>query len=211
MSLVVGDIYRVTWFQRLLGQNVLNVQFYEMSEAEVDATEVTMAEAAFGKWQTNILPLQSLQLTLNQVKVENVSDGLGIGFWTPSPVLGTISGDVMPPFVTWSFQQTRGSRVTRHGHKYVGGIPEASVINGSTTLSPAQLAFFENVFVDPLEVDDSVVPLIAFSAIPRIVGRKESLTTPGSYELDLTKINPITGLVFRGVSTENLRKLGRGF
>lgn len=211
MALVVGDVYRVTWFQQYLAQNVLNVQFYVIDEAEADTSEAKMANTAFSLWQTQILPLQSSGLTLRSVKVENVSDGLGIGFHTPTPVAGTITGDGMPSFVTWSFQQVRATRLTRHGHKYVSGIPEASVVNGQTTLSGAQLDAFESVFVENLRVDGSVVPPEAFEARPVIVGRIPATPPLKGYVLDLTKLNDITGLIFRGVSTENLRKVGRGF
>lgn len=211
MALVIGDIYRVTWFQQYLAQNVLNVQFYECTDAGVDADETYVGNIAFADWQTNILPLQSTGLTLRQVKVENVTDGIGIGFWTPSPVAGGVAGDGLPPYVTWSFQQTRGTKITRHGHKYVGGIPEASQANGVTVLSPAQLIDFTEVFVDDMTGPDVPPDDNNFTMRPVIVGRVESPPGSGNYALDLTRINSILGLVFRGVSTENLRKFGKGF
>jgi hypothetical protein len=50
-----------------------------------------------------------------------------------------------------------------------------------------------------------------FTLRPVIVGRVPATPPNKGYVLDLTKINGITGLIFRGVSTENLRKVGKGF
>lgn len=210
MAVVSGDILEVVWRQTYLGQNLLNVQYFEVDTASASCEEIDVAESAFGAWVTGILPYQSTGLELVESKCTNKTTGIGFGIHTPTPSAGGVGGDGMPPYVTYSFQQNRGTLITRHGHKYVGGIPESGATNGVVILAPGDLADFASVFVDPLARSVGPDDGHNFSANPVIVGRSIVLLPNPHYEIDLAKINSITGLTFRGVSTENSRKFGHG-
>ncbi len=211
MSLVVGDVYKATFYQKFLGQNLLNVQYYVCDEAGSLATEASAAGALFALWVARIEKYLSTLHQLVAVQVDNVSDGIGIGMHTPPPVSGQVTGDAMPAFVTQSIQQNRATRLTRHGHKYLGGFAELSIANGTSTLNAQQLADYTAMFAGPSSIDAGGPDSTDHVFRPVIVGRTPVAPGSRNYALDLSKINDITGITYRGVSTENLRKPGKGF
>jgi hypothetical protein len=183
---------------------------YRVTEVGLTADLNEVAVKYRSKWQNTAQNMQSVLLTVEQVLVANLTNGIDIGADGGAVSAGQVGGDCMPSFVTWSFQQTRSTAITRHGHKLVGGIPETSVSNGVSTFSPLLFADWEECFVAPLATAGAVPPSENFSMEAVIVGRTlNPLPTP-HYEIDLSKINPIQGLIYRGVSTANTRKIGSG-
>lgn len=206
MSLSVGNIYEATFVQRLFGQLVLNVQFYRCESAELEATENIFAQRLWNEWVANVLIDAASAIELTGVTIKDVSDGVSIGSYSATPVPGVIALECMPAFVTWALRQNRQTALTRHGHKLLAGVPEASVINGVTVPGAPTLARWQQMFGNNMTSPGATGPDTGYNMQPVIVGRTPSLTAPGSYVLDLTKINGIAGVSFRKVSTANSRK-----
>lgn len=210
MSLSLNDIVQVTWQQVALGVQLLNVQYLQVVEKGPFTDLNDICQKASGLWITNILPMQSSELHIQAIAAKNLTNGVDIATFIPEAANGGNGGDMMPPYVAWAFQQVRATALTRHGHKFVGGIPETSVANGVSTVPVTGIDFFKNVFSLPWERAVAPDDDHNFVANPVIIGRTETPPASGKYELDLAKVNQIQGLLFRSVSTFNTRKFGRG-
>jgi len=132
--------------------------------------------------------------------LENLSNGVDIledtsGF----PVPGGVSEvSCMPPFVSYGFQLVRESRVTRPGYKRFAGVPEEWVTDGVYSAGTEALEAVE----EALGAD--FLAGIAHYAAPVIVKRPFEVPAV-TYEY-----SDLSAGLFKGIGTQNTRKLGRG-
>lgn len=211
MAIVAGDILRLTTQVDYLSQKCLQVWFYRADNLVGVPTYEGVADGFKAQYDLHCTIYLHPNAVLELVKVENLTNGVDI-FSKGYNVPGTASnpGDPMPPYVTYSVRQLRGSKITRHGSKRFAGVPEGFNNGGSYSgggSSPNQLVDF--CAATHGAGSDSENNL---QAVPVIVGRKLVTKAGGKtyYDVDLTKINSITGADFRGISTQNSRKFGRG-
>lgn len=211
MAVILGDIIQCDYVYSLLGQTCRMVQFYEIENWDAGMVLRDIALQLNALHNAGIASVLSSQLQKTGLELLDVTNGLDFYILNTPGDTGAVGGQVMPPFVAWSFLQRRTSRVTRNGHKRVPGVPEASVADGVTVFSGTQLGFFKNLFSLSQNVPSETVMGASGNIQPVIIGRTLNLFgIPPTYELDLTKVNFVAGLEYRAVSSQNSRKFGRG-
>jgi len=207
MAPAVGDIVQITDVQTYLGQTVYNVYFYQLDALEPAVDYVDIAEAFDNVVRSQILTVQSAAVTHPTILVKNLTNGLDIWEQVDSQP-GTQGGEGMPSYVSLGFRLLRTTALTRHGSKRIGGLAE-SLINGNNVASAglASVTALATVFSLPIERVGTVDHDL--TASPVIVGRFPQ-GDPNEGELDLSKINPVSGSQFIRVTTQVTRRAGRG-
>lgn len=129
----VGDIYELTAKGTLDGQLCENVFHYSVS---VDPADASSSDQIIGLLETNVLDLTAVlvsdQFTWTSVAAKNimsVSDFDELPYVNP----GLVSGDYMPTFVAFGFILKRALRLCNNGRKAFAGVPESSVVDGVVT------------------------------------------------------------------------------
>lgn len=127
--MAIGELYRVIDRQTLQNQLVLNVYWFEQSAGTGGADDC--AEAYIQDIGALVRAFQSNQLTHNRVDVTNMDDPTDYveKAWTANNA-GSLTGEVLPPYVVFAFRLNRVSRDVRHGQKRYSGIVEGSIENG---------------------------------------------------------------------------------
>ncbi len=201
MAAALNDVVRVTVNQKQAGQTVLNVYHYQV---------VTLTGLDDGylevvrDWMLNevippVLAIQNQALAYHSMLIQNVTNGIDFleYAWSP-PAGGAGTGDVLPPYATYTFRLLRETLATRHGYKRFAGVNEGSQNNGTSLVSAAEIAAIEDALAADIQPAPSIVPLLA----PVIV-RKDATGA-------IMAVNNVGGCDFRGIGTQNTRKIGRG-
>lgn len=195
--MAVGDRYRITCAQTYLSQGVINVYHYKQYEGVGGS-----AEDLRSPFVEFILPeiraFQSNQLSyvaFTTINLDNLDD---FDVHIPVPTITGVDTTVNPlaSFYAFSYQFVRSTRASRHGWKRIAGIPEEAVVGNSvaggysTMATDAAAAMFNSI----IGVSGSYRPVIV---------RKNVVPA-------LSQDFAVQDVVFRGVSTQNTRKAGRG-
>lgn len=208
MALNIGDIVKVTDVQNFLGQEVLNVYFYEVTAAPEVAGDNTPYEQICASFNADVriyaLPIQSVQLTHSVTRVDNLTNGLDFAEVAVS-VAGQDNGAPLASFYALNFILRRTTKLTRNGSKRLAGITENNVDGNGWSNSYTPLNNYGNAVASPLL--DAAEPTANPFASPVIVGRR---LVGEKYEYDLSKINPIASAGVTAVSTQRSRKVGHG-
>jgi hypothetical protein len=116
----------------LSGQAMLNVFGY--TQSNVGAGSASDLNTSF---ESNIIPALKPMLNenlafigLSTVNLDDPADFEDVTFTQPD--IGSVSGDVYPPYVAYTFRYHRASTVYRNGAKRFAGVPEAASANGVT-------------------------------------------------------------------------------
>lgn len=197
---VAGDIFRLTDFQVYGGQEALNVYYYRLEDAPAAGNPLAGLAAAFiGIVLPKILDIQSASVDHTFVRVENLG---GVEIYeetvgeSGNPSLGTASN--LPSFVALTFQLVRSNRNTRHGSKRFVGVTDSQVNGNAYTGSSGDITALQDALkltLNPGAVDNFAPVII----------RHPVMTPP---------YNPVYSYVqdclFKGVRTQNTRKVGHG-
>lgn len=208
-SLVVGRIYRATWKQEMLGQQVLNVQYYRCESADVTATMEDVGDALGGWWLTNLAPYLSKVLLLKETLLEDAVNDVNFVLTAETYVGDDDATSPLPPFMAWHIQQVRTTKTTRHGGKRFAGINEGHINSGVPAISNAYIEGMEtfagsNLVASGTSGHDYVLA-------PVIIGRDKVIEDGKTkYVPDYTNYNYVKQAVFKGISTQRTRKPGRG-
>lgn len=208
MAISVGDILMISDVQTYLEQQMLNVYFYRVLSADVDADLENVAQAFELQVATEVAVVQHEGVSHPWIIVRNLTDGISI--WEePTTIIGTnAGGSAEPSFTALGFRLNRSTAATRHGSKRIGGVPDSVIVGNGvasgtvTTLNDIATAMASNISIDAGAGVD-------FEAEPVIVGRVP-IGQPNAGQLDLTTINPVASAQFVRPTTQNTRKLGRG-
>lgn len=204
MTILENALIRVTDVQSYLGQQVLNVYYYR-SVSVIEILDVGYEELATDFKENVVDSIRSLQnnyLAHNEVRFENISNGLDI-YTLPTNVNGIVSATdatVMPSNMSAGYILRRGSRVTRNGYKRFAGLTEGQV-SGNTYVpgNDAQVTVIEDALAGPLYI--GAVPVL----YPVIM--KRPFVEPVGYDYFYS---PIISASLVGLGTQNTRKAGRG-
>jgi hypothetical protein len=201
----IGDIYRFTSTISYLGQDCKVVDFREIGSLPANPlTDPELAHSYGNLFVTDVIGALSTEATLTNVEAENLTDGLSFGQWAFNDS-GIATGDPMPSYVAIGIKLARSSKLTRNGYKRIPGVPEVRCLGNVLTLPPTEKDNLEYFFGGVHQFDDITSPGDFFDLDPVIVGR--TLNGEGKYELDLTRVNPITSAqVQTNVTTQNSRK-----
>lgn len=201
MAASMGDVIRVIVNQTQAGQTIQNVYHYQvvtLTGLEGDYLQVVI------DWVVNeVIPpvaaLQSDALEYVSVFAINVTNNVDFKEQSLLGSAGAITGDAMPPNVTYTFRLIRETLATRHGYKRFAGVPESKQSNGSIqAVTDTQITAITDALAADIQPAPSVVPLLA----PVIV-RKSATGT-------VVAVNNVGSADFRGIGTQNTRKIGRG-
>lgn len=208
MAVSTGHILRFTMFQRLSGQQVLNVDYrrYVDVGGSGNTYQELWDEYAL-RMSNDIGPVQATALQYERLLIENMSNG--IEFLDAAYVdTGLNASPTLPSSVAIGVKQLRETKVTRNGSKRIAGVPEGQVSGNDVSFSAGVIAAVEAFYGAAMLIGDGTAVNDALLE-PVIVGR--TLDGSGVYQIDLSKINPVVGAVFRTtVSTQNTRKPGSG-
>lgn len=197
-----GDILRFTDKQTLLGEEMLNVYFYQVNDTTGLAGDYLSVLSAW--LRDNVIAkvkvVQSPNLEHIEVFAENLTNGVDIvNFVDGFPIAGT--GTALgnnPPFVTYNFELLREERTTRNGRKAIAGTLEGDVTDGVYTGSMTPIHDIEDI------LGADMVLGLAHICNPVIVRH------PIHVPLTSPVLSHISAGQFNGVGSQNTRKFGRG-
>jgi len=202
MPAAAGDLIRITDKQTYLGQQVLNVYFYRVSDTTplIGDYLQTFSDSFQDVVLADVVPLQLAALEHTSLYIENISNGVDIlEDTTGFPISGDVeTGSGMPPYVSYGFQLVRESRVTRNGYKRFAGVPETFTSNGVYDGNPTLIAALEDALGSDFQAG------IATYAAP-VIPKRPIAVPVGTYEYA-----DISSGLFKGIGTQNTRKFGRG-
>lgn len=201
MAAAQNDIIRVIVNQRQAGQVIQNVYFYRVVTLTGLADDYLSLVA---DWMVNevfppIRNIQAAQLTYENINITNVTNGIDFYDRVFSPALAGLSpGDAMPPNVTYTFRLLRETLATRHGYKRFAGVDETLQSNGLYIGSENATGAIQEALAADIQPAPSIIPLLE----PVIV-RKDAAGA-------ISAVNSVGASDFRGIGTQNTRKIGRG-
>lgn len=189
-----GDLYRLIDRQRHATDEAINVYFYQQFTSAGNIEDLGAA------WEADVLaevlPVQHTTMQHDSWSILNITDGIEFAEHTyPSPKFGSSPGAAMADFIAWSFLLRRGSLLTRHGGKRIGGLSENDLLGdvpdpgAIARLNNLALAFAERIETAPLGAEWE----------PVIV--KRPILIPG-----INIFSVVSSAEFRHVSTQNTRK-----
>lgn len=201
MAAALNDVIRVTVNQTQNGQLVQNVYHYQV--VTLTGLEGPYLEVVRDWMLDEVLPpiveIQAAALNYDTMLIQNVTNGIDfLEYAWSTPYFGAQSVDALPPNSTYTFRLIRETLATRHGYKRFAGVAENMQANGVWTGSASLLTDVEEALAADIQPAPSIVPLLA----PVIV-RKDA-------EGVITAVNNIGSSDFRGIGTQNTRKIGRG-
>lgn len=202
MAAAVGDLIQLVDNQLYLAQQCINVYYYRMTSV-VDLGD-NYLEDLNTIWEDLVLDevigLQSDALTHVSREWKNLSNNLD--FFTDNTVvpgfLATPGGENTPSYVSAGFLLQRETLATRNGYKRFAGIPEGSISG--------------NTYVGSTAVVDAVEAALASDLMAGIVSVAEPVIVkrPIVPPVGVYVYSSIGSAAFRGLGTQNTRKLNRG-
>ena len=130
---------RIVVKQSLAGVSVYNVlhaiagvQPHDWTSGELS----TLSSAVRAAWVTNVIPLQSANLTLTDVTVTDIGSDTGGESTATGTTAGGVAGTSSPAnvAVTWSWKISTRYR-GGHPRTYIGGIPQSAISTANTMTS----------------------------------------------------------------------------
>jgi len=204
---VAGDLLQVKSFQTLTNVpgDILNVYWFRVVSMSTPQSLVNIVDDLTAWWfETFIAPMlamQSNQVVYQRMEIsnaDNFEDEFAI--CTPDfPVAGVFPGEYLAPSTAWSFKLVRTTRLTRNGSKRLAGVPEGLATNNLPSSSARVLAddvrlMWEGQIDVPWGAEDDIMALQM--VIPQT---NPAGGLPIAY-------NPVSGVVFRGLGSQNSRK-----
>ena len=162
-------------------------------------------------WETikdNLLQITSDAVVYNTIDVFKAdgSDVGASGFYTipTGEGVGGATGQVLPPFVAWSFQYTRPDANYRHGYKRFAGVAESQQENGFA--SSGALAVLNALAVDlrsDMKLNDAMInaPFMDARLVQRI--KNGVPVDPDVWYVPST-------IVYKKIGSQNTRKYNVG-
>lgn len=202
MGIALGDLIQITDRQVYLGQEMLNVYYYNV-ESSV-GTLTGYLESFINAWQvalqTAILNVQ-VDATLHQaLEARNLTNEIDFANEVVN-LPGNIPASAaqqLPSYVTLTFLMRRASLVTRHGYKRYGGLAEGTADGNTMALLPA--------LYNPIRTGLQALLTDTFGNTYRPVIVKRPIPQPAvGYAYSL-----ISGVDVPTLGTQDTRKAGRG-
>lgn len=208
MALNVNDIIRVTTRGTFQGQTCLNVYYFLAADLPSPAEYSTLAVTMGQDLELIVCPQLHTGFAFDLIKIENVTNGLDI-LETAVTISGDRTGDPMPSFVALGFQLIRTTRLTRHGAKRFAGVPEACFVGNTITVGDCTTGVQAiadwlalGLYRDDIgDLNHAMLPIIP---VRYPVGHEQE------GEINTGAWNLVQDAQFRGITTQNTRKPGRG-
>jgi len=195
-----GDVYNIVAFGHMDLQLIINSYHY----TKVTGSAPTDLSALLADFASVVIqPVRAIQTTAmlwESVLCQDVDPtGLAATLVFSPAEAGNVSDESLPPFAAWSFLMKRTSRMTFNGHKRFAAIPETwqsegVIASGHTAAIAAVEAGLETI----LNAGTGTYKPCIYSTILNGVLRATPL------------VNPVDVAQFKGISSQNTRKFGRG-
>ena len=200
--MTIGNRFELIDGQTFVGQECLNVYFYQQTAGVFGAAAQDLAAA----WEINVLPtvraIQTDDVNHDATACRNLDNPADFTVLPHVPGLaGTVTGEALPPYAAWTFQQTRQTMASRHGWKRIVAVPEAWQAQGiaDTGVLATLAAYASWLHSDILGPGGNVYrPVIMrrlLDAQGHLIGYQEF---------------PIATALYKHLGTQNTRKFGRG-
>ena len=199
MAIEVGDVYRCNLFGNFLGQDILNVIFYQL---ETLGTELSLADELGDHIRDDLAGflgnISSQSMFYTRVDTINMRD-LADFNETNMSIQGVTAGDPMPSFVAYNFRLERTAFNQRYGYKRFAGVPESYATGNGTNLAPdnVNVLGIYNALLGHTTNNGSVFKGFVASR-PLVLGENPSGRT-------------FDEVLLRGLTTQNTRKAGAGW
>jgi len=196
--LAINDTYQLTLISKLDTQTALNVFHYFKTDTG-DGTAEDLVDTFVDVVQPSIAAIMSGSSGIFGIDCFNINN-LGDFFSLAESVGGTVSGDVMPVFVTNSFKYLRTTRAVRNGAKRIVGVPESGTTDGVNPTSG---------YATLLAACATAMAADLFGALDQYDPCIFHKTSPAGEPLAGTP-HAISGVAWSHFGSQNTRKLGRG-
>ena len=198
MAINVGDIFRITDCQTLLGQNVCNILYYTVAVWTGNVTLDDVIDEFINEFVAGVRGQQHPDLVHTEIRVENITSGLEfLNRSISTPGTNPTATEVAPSFTAFSLTKNPSTRVTRPGGMRLAGVWEGAMDGNQSTLSAAEKAEITDAMV--ADLTGGITP-DEFTLTPTIVG---TLPTGGP---DITRTQTFLTASFNGITTQNSRK-----
>ena len=205
MATNVGDILRCTHFHDYLGQECLNVFFYQVGvNGNPALLPFSFTDEYAADYETRVMAVMTDDVTLTRILWENLTNELDFSD-VPQNRQGASTGDPAPSALALSVKLIRDSKITRNGSKRFVGLSEGLTNGNQVVLSQGITDNIEgfcgtNLFYADYDGQGNDIELRQV-----IIGR--TLSAGNVYELDLSKVNQVDGAQVRNIiGTQNSRK-----
>lgn len=204
---VVNDLLQFITTTRISGiaDVSMNVFYYDLIVLDGPTSLLDAGQAIADNWIAELAAEWSNVIhvagSITDITINNLSNPLEFfqGTFT-TPVGGSVAGEILPIFMAWGFKYNRASKLTRNGAKRISPLSESQLTSSAPDAGTVTaLNAFATVLGNTLVVANGVGDNLTLE--PVIVRRAPPLPPIR---------NPINGVSFQRVTTQNTRKPGRG-
>lgn len=207
MALLNNNILQIDDLQTYLGQTVLNVYHFQVSDLASLADYESIANVFQGEIIDTVKAHQNNALTHTRIIVRNLSNGIDI-YEKPIAISGSYGDSPASSLLSFAFRLVRSSLATRHGQKRFAGVGENMVVGNDAeavimpALNATAVAIGSGFSIDSGGDYD-------FTAKPVILGRFPTGHAQAG-EIDITVVNPVLSAQYIRLTTQTTRRAGRG-
>lgn len=206
MGVSQGQLIQIIGTQSQQLQTVLNVYYYRWFAVIGDST-LGYLTALANDFETRvrdvIRTIQNAGLSWTGLSVKNLSNNVDILERAYDPALlgtrGAAGATTGPTFLTNTFRLQRADLTTRNGYKRFAGVDEADVANSVSVLPAALVTNIIAALLADLQV--GAVPTAGHVIV------KRPIVPPVGTAYMFSDIQDVD---FRGLGSQNTRKIGRG-
>lgn len=197
-------------------QEVINVYHYSVA-VEDDSTLEQFAYGLMIRLSQTLLPIISSAVVYTEIAAsildENGQPTTGVNIIVPADRgTGTASGDVLPPYVTWTFKLQRPDSSFRHGWKRYAGVTETNQNKGFpasgiiSALNTHALMLAEELTAWDYDYDEDEATELAGTGMTPVIIQRVINSTP----VLPVNIGDVAAASFNNIGTQDSRKYGRG-
>lgn len=198
----MGNKFQIKLHGRLDTIPTLNVFGYEVGTGSGSASDLgAIFWANVPTSMINSLSHNFGWLGEDVINLDNPDD-----FWSgvPSELVGAVAGDSLPPQDCWAYEYNRATRSVRNGQKRFCGVPESWQADG--VADPTHAVQYAG------SAEDMAATLTGASGatyIPRIFRYVYPIPNPSHLPPTSVDAFPISNVTFKGISSQNTRKINR--
>jgi hypothetical protein len=190
------EVYQVKLIGAFAGQETINIFHFGANTYAGDALD--LLNAWWASMQAPISSACSGSATWTAAEVQQEKGGVLFGA-IPLADSGNVSGDSLPPFVSWDYTLVRGGALERNGYKRFAGVPESKQNSGVVDNSFRPTL---DILADAMFNGFDVLLAHFTPVIKRNYVHHVRQTPPVYYDM--------SNVVYSKIGSQNSRKFGHG-